>query len=526
MVLTVLPGICNDRYGISSTAFVFRQVALGGSLLLRHVLPPVELKSPVFDTHTVPDPTPCDAVRFSWTGGVPPFVVFLDDPETLSIVSKSDDTEDHFVTWTPPPSAVGMTLMATVFDGDLSFDTTDEFVVQPASCLSASPPVPPASSVGLQPSTTPSTSLVHHTSPPISISPIRNSTDSSETPHVAPSTSPSLSSPPPQPPPPQESSSISHTGDRASTVLAHSITGAASAAEISASSRPSTTSHRRSTRRPRRKSSDPSPSPSEIVGIILGSVALVDRGGVIGRERKATAVQSSNSTLVPQPEASDPISNKVIAHRHQSSAASPTTPALVSSAASSRGPLMEEDASGTDSVLHIHDSTDVNTDSVAVEPSTSTWRLGDAPILDSDISGSLDLVTVPQALPAHAGRRDPTPGGASATEVETKGRAGSRSHDMGISTQGEPGRTGTAQTEEEGEALGEAAPGPRSRARRVTLLFLENDGVVRLVGGLPDVTVEPEGGVEPAVGESLSDSDGLVDIDITRLPPPYHRYNT
>ena len=77
--------------------------------------------------------------------------------------------------------------------------------------------------------------------------------------------------------------------------------------------------------------------------------------------------------------------------------------------------------------------------------------------------------------------------------------------------------------EEEGVlVLGEAAPRLRlySRARRVTLLLLEGDGGIRL----PDITVEVN--PDPAAGESLSGSDGLVDIDITRLPPPYHPYNT
>ncbi|KAM5531961.1 hypothetical protein V8D89_014361 [Ganoderma adspersum] len=511
------------------------------------------LESPVFDTHTVPDPTPCDAVRFSWTGGVPPFVVFLDDPETLSIVSKSDDTEDHFVTWTPPPSAVGMTLMATVFDGDLSFDTTDEFVVQPASCLSASPPVPPASSVGLQPSTTPSTSLVHHTSPPISISPIRNSTASSESPtpfpspsassHVAPSLSPSISSPPPQPP--QESSSIRRTGDSASTVPAHTITitGAPSATEsqTSASSPgPSTTSHRRSTGRPRvRKSSAPSPSASEIVGIVLGSVRSPAEGeGSAGssssqflfpfpvpkedRSRPYAHItglqlQSSDSTLAQR---ASRISTKATAphHLHQYySIGSPTMPPN-GTLGSHPTPLQDEDGGDTS---HLDDPC--------------------PPVPHPNRESLAPRSTVPVPLPrshthththTHAGTGSGKPREAGAptgvasrtlTEAETNNNRKLR-NDMAMGISSEPGRTGTTQTE--GGVSMDAAPGPSSRARRVTILLLlepEGEGGVRLAGLPPDVTVEVEG---ERTGESLSGSDGLVDVDITRLPPPYHCYGT
>ena len=73
--------------------------------------------------------------------------------------------------------------------------------------------------------------------------------------------------------------------------------------------------------------------------------------------------------------------------------------------------------------------------------------------------------------------------------------------------------------EEEALVPGKAVPGPNSRARRVTLLLLESDGGLRLVGTVPGVAV----GVESAgasAEQSLSNSDGLVDI--TRLPPPYH----
>ena len=245
----------------------------------------------------------------------------------------------------------------------------------------------------------------------------------------------------------------------------------------------------------------------------------------------AVGLQSSDSTLASQPDPS-PISTKATVphHLHQSySTAPPTMPRGTDFVPA---PLTAEDSDGGE-VLHIHNSTEVNTDSVAVEPSTS-HLIHDAPIFSPESSESSPVAICPPGLVCASKTAAPIPAGdGNATEAEStptrsNARGGFQSpgpDTTGISTEDEPGLTRTAHTEMEEEVLviGEAAPGPLSRARRrVTLVLLETDGGVRLVGLPPDVTIE----VEPAAVESFSDLDGPVGVDITRLPPPYHRYNS
>ena len=225
------------------------------------------------------------------------------------------------------------------------------------------------------------------------------------------------------------------------------------------------------------------------------------------------------------------ISTKATAdhHLHRYSTISPTMPSRTDFAPT---PPTAEDIDGGE-VLHIHNSTEVNTNSrVAVEPPTSHY-IDNAPVLSFNRDSSSSPVAIcPPGLVHESKTVIPIPAGdASATEAEsTQTRSNARGgfqspgpDTTGISTatQGEPGLTRTTQTE--GEVSIEGAPGPSSRARRrVTLVLLETDGGVRLAGLPPDATIE----VDPAVVESFSDSDGPVGVDITRLPPPYHRYNS
>ncbi|PIL28425.1 hypothetical protein GSI_08459 [Ganoderma sinense ZZ0214-1] len=545
-----------------SASFAFRPPPCQRLLLCSSVLSLVALaragrSSPVFDTHTIPDPTPCEPVRFSWTGGVPPFVLFLGDPDTISIVSEIDDITDSFVTWTPPADTVDMTLVTFVFDDDESYDTTNSFVVQPAACLSVGPPAFPSSSVSaeLSVSTDP---YVPPSIPPIqsrssTVSPATPSASSSTSAHIAPSSSSS-------PAHSQLSNETTSTWPpRNSTAVAHPTTGTPSGTGIETITpsqlHPSTTiSHWRfGTSRPRRKppSESPSPSASEIVGIVLGSVALVgvlvgilvwrrvtvakrstagrggtSRGSAAGEDSPSVAgLQSSHSTLVQQQVSFVPVSTKAIAHRHRNSAiatsASPTTPLPVGPGLGSgpAPPLVdsEDQDQGGDVVLHVHEDRDAEANSIAVEPSTS--YLDDTLIRDSSL-------IAPPGLPTRASKMEAflLPGGPTATEPEVEPVPAGiavreelhwHSPDVDVhhtSTMRDP-NTQAEEGVQGGATLGH-------RARRGTLL--ESDGVIRLVGGLPgDVTAAVEG-----EGEGIEHEHSGESIEIVTLPPPYHHCNS
>ncbi|PIL28427.1 hypothetical protein GSI_08461 [Ganoderma sinense ZZ0214-1] len=343
---------------------------------------------------------------------------------------------------------------------------------------------------------------------------------------------------------------------RNSTTQAHPTTGTPAATEtVPGLSSPlhrstsATISHWRfGTSRPRRKPSPPSPSPSasEIVGIVLGSVALVGvlvgivvwrrvtvaRGSTSRRGSATRAAEeddssglqseSSHSTLVQQQISPGPVYTKPIAHRHRISAAS-ASPATPVPAGLGSGPAAPLDQGG-DVVLHIYDDTEAN--SVAVAPSTSYSYSDDTLVVLHPDSSPIKPPGLPPARCAsETGLL--LPGGASATgaeplPAETTAREDLQSPDMyHISSEPDPHIT---QTE---EAHVEAAP--RTRARRVTLTERASDGGVRLAGGLPvsdaTVTADSEGVEHCPGGELLSDSpDGSV-VEIVALPPPYHHYD-
>ena len=92
----------------------------------------------LFDTISFSDVTPCNPVTFSWTGGAPPFTLYIVDVNTGNAAQEFDTIEGDFFDWTPPQRAVGKVLYAFLSDDD-DFDDTNNFVVQSASCFSAIP---------------------------------------------------------------------------------------------------------------------------------------------------------------------------------------------------------------------------------------------------------------------------------------------------------------------------------------------------------------------------------------------------
>ncbi|KAI1783039.1 hypothetical protein LXA43DRAFT_366850 [Ganoderma leucocontextum] len=486
--------------------FRHHPLALLSSFLLILTGVHARLRGPIFDTDTISNPTPCNPVTFSWTGGVSPFTLYITNDDTGNDVAEFDFIEDNFVTWTPVTGVIDKRLYAEVWDNDDEFDDTDDFVVQSASCSSSDPPAKPTSTVSSEHSTTtfpPTSSQTVYPVPP---------TESSTSPAKAPPplTPPSTHLPQSTLGGPSSSSSPSlhGTSNTSTSQLGNSTTsstptmGTASATEGSTSPPfPTTSAMQSSASRLHRKSSV---SAGEIAGIVLGAVALLcmlvalivwrwaARRTAHDRTPEDDNYAALQSSLSTQHETS--LSSTAAIRRHAYSVASPTTSAGFGAAAS----LLH----GGGGVLHVYDRP-LTANSVAVEPPTPPMT-GHPPVL-------------PPPPPTHAGEMKARGGGGSTTEVvateplpEVSPAGGTEAPRGGVQPRDQLGTTPEPPHDVDLDAKQEGGNGRGSGVgpgARFTLV--ESDGGVRLAGG-------------PLPVGLLDDSEG----SITRLPPPYHHYDS